>query len=374
MKPTKQNVLNGLLFVLLVVVVVPFVVYAVPSVVGAEHSFVVLSGSMEPAMSPGDVVIVDGVDPANVEEGDVITFATAENQPPTTHRVIDTVETEYGQGFQTKGDANEDPDQSLVRPQQIVGEVELVIPYVGHVVNFVNTPVGFAALVIAPLALLAISEFYAIVSKNGDDSDDGNGDRSPAVEDSTAAESHGVEESIADATPDYPAVAEAATADARAGSDGGGDDGFALSRAELRLAFGVFAVVAPYTVFVAYRIREGWTVTVAVAATLSLLFATMAYRSTTPDDGATIPTDAGATPVVPGQIPDETDRDRVEISSLESLVELATDGGDWLFANEDGYYVLREDQVYVHERNSTSVLEELSVEGTEQVDEGGDDS
>ena len=374
MNVTKRNALNVLLLALAVVVVVPFVVYAVPGVVGAEHSFVVLSGSMEPTMSPGDVVVVDGVDPADVEEGDVITFATAENQPPTTHRVIDTVETEYGQGFQTKGDANEDPDQSLVRPQQIVGEVEFVIPYVGHVVNFVNTPVGFASLVIAPLALLAISEFYAIVSKSGDDSDDGNGDRSPPVEASAAAESHGVEESIADEVPDYPAVTEAATADATAGSDADGDDGVTLSRAELRLALGVFAVVAPYTAFVAYRIREGWTVTAAAAATLSLLFAAMAYRNTTPDDGSATSIDAGATPVVPGQIPDETDRDRVEISSVGSLVEIAADGGDWLFADGDGYYVLRDERVYVHERNSTSVLEELSVEGREEVDEGGDDS
>jgi signal peptidase len=373
-KPTKQNVLNGLLFVLLVVVVVPFVVYAVPGVVGAEHSFVVLSGSMEPAMSPGDVVVVDGVDPANVEEGDVVTFATSGDGPPTTHRVIETVETADGRAFRTKGDANEDPDQGLVRPQQIVGEVEYAVPYVGHVVNFVNTPVGFASLVIAPLGLLAVSEFYAIVSRSGDGRNDE--EVTPPAATGASTEPPVSDDSVAAKMPDSPAVAEAATVDATADSDSDadGDDGFTLSRTELRLALGVFAVVAPYTIFVAYRIREGWTVTAAVAATLSLLFAAMAYRNTTSGDGVTAPSDAGATPVAPGQIPDETDRDRVEISSLESLVEMATDGGDWLFADEDGYYVLREDRVYVHERDPTDLLnafpsEELDGEGT-----GGDGS
>jgi len=49
--------------ILLIALVLPFVAYAVPQVAGAEHSFVVLSGSMEPSISPGDVVLVAGVQP-----------------------------------------------------------------------------------------------------------------------------------------------------------------------------------------------------------------------------------------------------------------------------------------------------------------------
>ena len=65
---------STLLTVVLVLAVVPFVVYAVPGVVGASESYVVLSGSMEPTISPGDVIVVEDVDPGDVEEGDVITF------------------------------------------------------------------------------------------------------------------------------------------------------------------------------------------------------------------------------------------------------------------------------------------------------------
>jgi signal peptidase len=361
-------VLNGLLFVLIALVVVPFVVYALPSVVGAEHSFVVLSGSMEPAMSPGDVV-VDGVGPANVEEGDVITFVTSESEPPTTHRVIDVVETnDGGRAFRTKGDANEDPDQELVEPQQVIGGVAFVIPYVGHVVGFVNTPVGFALLVLAPLGLLALSEFYAIVSTSDDDQDD--------PDDGSDPPSPSADADLADAppVPESPVVNEpvAAAGDSTEAESADDDGGFALSRGELRFALGVLAPVVPYSALVAYRIREGWAVTAAVAAALSLLFAAMAYRNTSASDDKTIA--AGGTPVVSGQIPQTTDRERVEIGSIESLVRMAADGGDWLFADDDGYYLLREDRVYVHDRATDDLLTELSAAEAERPDEGGDGS
>ncbi|TKX83266.1 hypothetical protein EXE43_25160, partial [Halorubrum sp. SS5] len=54
-----RRIANIVGLMILVAIVVPFVVFAVPQVVGADQSYVVLSGSMEPAMSPGDVIIVN---------------------------------------------------------------------------------------------------------------------------------------------------------------------------------------------------------------------------------------------------------------------------------------------------------------------------
>ena len=56
--------------IVLIALVAPFLIYAVPGVVGAEHGFVVLTGSMSPAIEPGDVVIVDETDPDAVEMQD----------------------------------------------------------------------------------------------------------------------------------------------------------------------------------------------------------------------------------------------------------------------------------------------------------------
>ncbi|WP_049985515.1 signal peptidase I [Halobellus rufus] len=133
----------------------PFAVFAVPQVVGADDGFVVLSGSMEPALSPGDVVIVDAS--ASVGVGDVITYRSAGDSVPTTHRVVG----ERDGGYETKGDANENVDAGLVGPEAIIGEVVLTIPLVGYVILWANTPVGYVALVVAPLVLLGVSELRA---------------------------------------------------------------------------------------------------------------------------------------------------------------------------------------------------------------------
>ena len=155
--PTPSMPSGGKLLATLVLLaaVSPFVVFAVPQAVGADEGFVVLSGSMEPALSPGDVVIVDAAAPVRV--GDVITYRTGGDSVPTTHRVVG----ERDGGYETKGDANENVDAGLVAPETIIGRTVLVIPFVGHVILWANTPVGYVSLVVGPLVLLGVSELFA---------------------------------------------------------------------------------------------------------------------------------------------------------------------------------------------------------------------
>lgn len=151
--------------VLLVAAVIPFVVFAVPQVVGADHGFVILSGSMEPNISPGDVVIVDGS--RSVEVGDIVTFED-ESNIPTTHRVVSV---ENG-AYVTQGDANEEPDDQPVDPDRVLGEVVVTIPYIGYIIVWVNSPLGYLALVAVPLALLLGTELLAWVRRNNESTND----------------------------------------------------------------------------------------------------------------------------------------------------------------------------------------------------------
>ena len=151
-RPSMPGAAQLLVTVVLIAAVSPFVVFAVPQVIGADEGFVVLSGSMEPAMSPGDVVIVDTSGPVGV--GDVITYSRPGDSVPTAHRVVD------GR-YETKGDANENVDAGTVPPEAIIGRVVLTIPAVGHVILWANTPVGYITLVVGPLVLLGASELLA---------------------------------------------------------------------------------------------------------------------------------------------------------------------------------------------------------------------
>ncbi|WP_435102389.1 signal peptidase I [Halarchaeum sp. P4] len=166
----RRTALNALGILILVGAVAPFVITAAPQVIGAEHSYTVLSSSMSPTIDAGDIIVVNSVDPQTLSEGDVITF-----QPPAghqlagvdrvTHRIVDVVHQDGSLYFETKGDANEETDSALVPASNVVGVVWFHIPLIGYVTQFANTPLGMVALVVIPASLLAISELYNLLVK-----------------------------------------------------------------------------------------------------------------------------------------------------------------------------------------------------------------
>jgi signal peptidase len=167
--PNRRRTLEVVGIVVLIAVLVPFAVFIVPQVVGAEHSYVVLSSSMSPEIHAGDAVIVNAISATAVNEGDIITFRRSETaeirqgqagENLVTHRVVDVVQSENGLKFETKGDANEEADRKLVPADALVGRVMFTIPYIGHVIAFAGTQMGFLALVALPLGLLVAGELY----------------------------------------------------------------------------------------------------------------------------------------------------------------------------------------------------------------------
>lgn len=151
--------------VLLIALVLPFLIYAVPQVAGADHSYVVLSSSMSPSIQAGDVVVVASVPSSSIQAGDVITFEPQGDRAPggvdrVTHRVVEVIEREDGRYFRTKGDANAEPDQALVPPANVVGRVMFSIPLIGHVILFAGSDLGILMLIIVPSALLIAGEVW----------------------------------------------------------------------------------------------------------------------------------------------------------------------------------------------------------------------
>jgi len=256
-----RNIANAAGVVLLVAVVIPFVVFAVPQVVGADQSYVVLSGSMEPAMSPGDVIIVNSVPASAIERNDVITFGGQDGDTPTTHRVIEVVEQDGTTAFRTQGDANEDPDGSLVTPDELQGKVLspggylLVIPLIGYLINFASTQSGFVLFVAVPVSLLVLNEIWNVIAstRSGPEPDD-NAEAAGAV-DTGAGAAEAVE-----GTPNDNGERERPTAtaqdDATDATSDNADAGISFTAAELQLGLGVNAAFLAYSIWVVYSI---WT-------------------------------------------------------------------------------------------------------------------
>lgn len=166
----RRTVLHVAAIAILVALVLPFVAFAVPQTVGAEHSYVVMSSSMSPEIDAGDAVLVAETSAEHVEEGDVIVFQAAgpveaqtDQTDVITHRVESVEETDGERQFRTKGDANEEPDAVPVTEDQLIGEVRYTVPYMGYAVEFLSSTLGFVLFVVFPLGALVLTEVRELV-------------------------------------------------------------------------------------------------------------------------------------------------------------------------------------------------------------------
>jgi signal peptidase len=249
----------ALVVVLLLAAVLPFVVYAAPVLVGADESYVVLSSSMEPAIAVGDVVVVAAVDTATVAPGDVITFGRAGESIPVTHRVVSVAGPPADRVFTTKGDANADTDRRQVPASEVLGRVVVTLPFIGHVIQFANTTSGFLALVVAPIALLLVTEASQFVRSPGPPGNEG--------------ESGGTAASVHDGTGGRPPERSAApsTSGEVTNSDGGSAT-FTVTPTDLAMTTAVLVAATLYAGYVAWALRSPLSVSVAVAFAGGALF------------------------------------------------------------------------------------------------------
>jgi signal peptidase I len=128
-----------------------------PTVVGWETT-VVLSGSMEPGVSPGDVAVVRPVDPAELTVGQVL-LVDDPSAPGRLrlHRLVAVGDA----GLQLKGDANATADPQLVAPSAVHGVGVLRLPALGLPAYWVAErallPLAAGAAALALLLALALA-------------------------------------------------------------------------------------------------------------------------------------------------------------------------------------------------------------------------
>lgn len=115
------------------------------------QSFVVQSGSMEPAIMTGDIIVVKKKDKYYPNE--TITFFNNSRQI-VTHRIMEINE----DMFSTKGDANRAGDDDEIAKDQVIGKVVLVIPKLGFLVSLAQSRLGLILLLIIPASILIIDQ------------------------------------------------------------------------------------------------------------------------------------------------------------------------------------------------------------------------
>lgn len=117
-------------------------------------SYIVVSGSMEPSIKVGDLVVIKQANESELDENDIITFSD-ESGNIVTHRIISINYDKNGKKqYQTKGDNNNSADIGLVTIENVKGKYCFKINSMGKVINTIFSPVGI--LIIALIIVLAI--------------------------------------------------------------------------------------------------------------------------------------------------------------------------------------------------------------------------
>ena len=142
-----KNIIIGVLAVVLLLNIIGivkkiFFKEQIPLVFGFGNA-VILTGSMEPALASGDIVIIQRH--SDYEAGDIVTYTS---NTCITHRIVQKTPT----GYITKGDANNTPDQEIEQ-SRVIGKVIKIIPKAGHAILFLQSPLGLLILISAMFAI-----------------------------------------------------------------------------------------------------------------------------------------------------------------------------------------------------------------------------
>ncbi len=128
----------------------------------------VLSDSMSPTFNRGDLIIIKKCSANDInalQVGDIVCFHTIiQNEYAlNTHRIIEVINEGGNPRFITKGDNNAIQDQRNVVFGDIVGKYIGRLPYVGHVMQFLSSSVGFLVVIVLPLLAFFIYQIYHLV-------------------------------------------------------------------------------------------------------------------------------------------------------------------------------------------------------------------
>jgi len=151
-----------------------------------QRLLIVTSGSMVPTFDPGDAVVTRNVSsPSLLKPGLMVSFWSPETNGLVTHRIVALKNIgltkreldsegrpipvmkdgrqETAPYIITKGDANEENDANATPVTQVQGIVLSVHPHWGWVLQWAESPVGRAVMLVPPLLALGTLELLAVV-------------------------------------------------------------------------------------------------------------------------------------------------------------------------------------------------------------------
>ena len=147
------RLLGSFVLICVLLVLIPL---TVPRFFGYE-TYNVVSGSMEPEIPVGSILYVKSVDPYDITEDQVIAYYS--NAVVVAHRVVRN--NTFDGRFTTKGDANAQEDLRDVEYSELIGVVDLHLPFLGAAGSYISTSSGklfMAELIVCSILLFVVSD------------------------------------------------------------------------------------------------------------------------------------------------------------------------------------------------------------------------
>ena len=167
-RSSKSVVLYVLSSAVLIIAVIVCLVVTVQTLVNGYTRFFgysvfrVVTGSMEPTMSVGTVLICKNTDIEDIAPGDIICFRSRESSHYgyiVTHRVVSVQTDGTGRKYlESRGDANVSSDPYYVESENLLGRVTWYSKKDGvfnKMLDFLSGKIGFFAIIVIPILIIA---------------------------------------------------------------------------------------------------------------------------------------------------------------------------------------------------------------------------
>ncbi len=168
LKKHKKEVIDTLKFIVVIVIIIVVfkLVFVYVPPLNQYNAFIIQTGSMDPIITPDDIVIVKEINPEDIVVGDIMAFRvdiTEDGEDDVVVHYIAEINTFNDELiFKSKPHISDSQDRWTLEEKDLIGVYQFQINNLGNILSFAQSRIGITFLL---LDIIVISIGYHILFK-----------------------------------------------------------------------------------------------------------------------------------------------------------------------------------------------------------------